>query len=249
MRPRLNPSFSSCLSKLALCGLVGCLPLLGFDGQRTETVLKTITGQDFKVISSKKEPLAATSFAIVEGPGGSRFAALVSDDGELILPLQGLTPLGVKDTNSALELALFEVEKHNRNMQETSALALLNKYDKRLLKLPSSNPANKVTKIYMILDTRCPYCAQKVEQLDSYLDKGAVEVLIVGILGEKSSARAAGYYAELAAATTTAKKKDLLKKVFDPKYTPGKKLESIESEISKAALDAGITSVPFIVVR
>lgn len=101
----------------------------------------------------------------------------------------------------------------------------------------------------MILDTTCPYCAQEVMQLDKYLQDANIEILMVGILGQKAHARAAGFYQEFPEATTKEKKIALLKKVFDPSYTPKSGNNELATKMSEATLAAGVQGVPYMIKK
>ncbi len=212
---------------------------------KIQSLLKERTTMDFKVISNDVAPLNGASFVVVESPSGERLALLVSQDGSYIIPLaDGITTI---NTQNALKIALDNVNGYNKNMKDKNVLALFQKHKNSVLRIPANAVTQKTT--YMILDTTCPYCLQEILRLEEYLNKGNLEVLIVGILGQKAYNRAAGYYSEFPHAKTKEQKISLLKKIFEINYTPKNLNEKLAKEITEDIIAAGVQGVPYLIIK
>ncbi|RDU64240.1 hypothetical protein CQA53_07770 [Helicobacter didelphidarum] len=209
-----------------------------------QKLLKEQTNTDFKVVSNATDSLKDASFVIVESPNGERLALISNKEGTYIVPLN----IGVGNaTNSPLKIALDNVNRYNHDMKEKSVLAVFKKYPDSILKIPAMTSTKNTT--YMVLDTTCPYCVNEIHQLDTYLKRGNIEILIVGILGEKASKRAAGFYAELPNAKTREQKIALLKKIFTRDYMPQNGNEEKAKLMSDSAFMAGVQGVPYMILK
>lgn len=213
------------------------------DSKTVQNLLKERTNLDFKVISNKKEPLKDASFVVVESPSKERLALLVSSDGTYIIPLtEGISS---NNTNNSLRLALDNINQYNKNMKDSNVLALFQTYSNSVLKIPAAKQTKNT--MYMILDTTCPYCLQEVKHIDDYLKEANIEILMVGILGQKAHNRTAGYYQELPNAKTREQKIALVKNVFKADYAPKTGNNELATRISEASLAAGVQGVPYII--
>ncbi len=210
-----------------------------------QQLLKDRTSLDFKVISNSKDSLKGISFVVVESPSGERLGLLASQNGDYIVPISD--GISANNSNNSLKLAIENVNQYNKNNKDTKVIELFKKYEEFILKIPSSNKTKNTT--YMILDTTCPYCLQEVSMLDQYLKDSNLEILIVGILGQKAHNRAAGYYQELQGTKTREQKINLLKKVFKRDYSPTITNEAIATKMSEASLEAGVQGVPYIIKK
>lgn len=227
--------------------LACCVPAFSVDTKQVEDLLKSRTNMDFKVISSDSNVTKDSSFVVVEAPSGERLSAIVSNDGKFLVPLSD--GVGSGDSKSRLELAISNVQKYNKDKKDEAVLALFKKYDKHVLKIQANANVENKTKTYMIIDSTCPYCLQEIQQLDSYLNKGDLELLVVGILGQRAFNRSAIYYGEFPKAKTREQKISLIKKAFKQDYDGKSKNESIAREIADSTLSAGVHGVPFIMVK
>ncbi|RDU69716.1 hypothetical protein CQA66_08895 [Helicobacter aurati] len=239
-----NPPLAT---KIALAALLCCTPAFSLDKQRIENLLKSRTNMNFKVIASDAHVFKDVSFIVVESPSGERLAAIASNDGKFLIPLN--EGIGDEDSKNNLQIALDNVEKYNKTKKDAAVLALFKKYDKHILKIQANKNAKGKTKTYMIIDTTCPYCAQEIHQLDNYLNRGDLEILIVGILGQNAFNRAATYYGELSKAQTREQKITLLKRIFESNYNGKTKNEALARELSDSTLAAGVQGVPFIIIQ
>ena len=208
-----------------------------------QKILKARTNLDFKVISNTQEPLKGASFVVVESPSKERLALLVSQDGTFIVPL--VDGISSSSANNALSLGINSVNQYNKNMKDSNILALFKKYNNSVLKIPAAKTTQNT--IYMILDTTCPYCLQEVMHLDDYLKEANLEILMVGILGQKAQNRTAGYYQELPNIKTREQKIALIKKVFKADYAPKTGNNTLATQISEASIEAGVQGVPYII--
>ncbi len=208
-----------------------------------QKLLKDRTSLDFKVVSNSKDSLKGASFVVVESPTGERLALLASQDGTYIVPISD--GISNNNSNNSLKNAVENVNKYNKDMKDTKVLALFKKHSQSILKIPSSSNTKNTT--YMILDTTCPYCLHEVSVIEEYLEKANLEILIVGILGQKAHDRAAGYYNELQGAKTREQKIALLKKVFRSDYAPKSLNNNVAKQMSEASLAAGVQGVPYII--
>lgn len=210
-----------------------------------QSILKDRTNLDFKIISSNSEPLRDAVFVVVESPSGERLSLLASKDGSYIVPIaDGIS----SSTNSnSLKTAIQSVSKYNKDMNDKNVLSIFSKNPDSILKISSSSNTKRV--IHMVLDTTCPYCLQEVKHIDDYLKNANVEILIVGILGQRAQERAAGYYAELPNAKSREQKIALLKKVFEADYKPTKSNAKLSNEMTSLVIGAGVNGVPYIIGR
>lgn len=208
-----------------------------------QKLLKERTSLDFKVITNTNEPLKDASFVVVESPTKERIALLVSGDGSYIIPLAD--GIGIGLPNGALVANMQAVQKYNQDIKESAVLALFQKHANSVLKIPASKTTKRTT--YMILDTTCPYCLQEIVHLDDYLKEANLEILMVGILGQKSQTRAAGYYQEFSSAKSREQKIALLKKVFRADYAPKVGNNALATTISEESVAAGVQGVPYII--
>lgn len=205
--------------------------------------LKENTKLDFKVISNTQEPLKDASVIILESPNKERMALLVSKDGSYIIPLA--EGIATSNSGSALRASIDGVNKYNKDMKDSKILALFKKHSSSVLKIESTKPSKNT--IYMVLDTTCPYCLQEIAHLDDYLKDANLEVLMVGILGQKAQNRTAGYYQELQSVKNRDQKIALLKKVFRADYAPKVGNNDLATRISEESLAAGVQGVPYII--
>lgn len=220
--------------------------LLAQDSSKVvQKFLKENTKQDFKVISNTQEPLKDVSIMVLESPSKERVTLLVSKDGSYIIPLTD--GIAINNGNSALRTSIDGVNKYNKDMKDSSVLTLFKKHSNSVLKIESSKPSKET--IYMVLDTTCPYCLQEVMHLDDYLKEANLEVLMVGILGQKAHNRAAGYYQELQGVKNRDQKIALLKKVFRAEYAPKVGNNDLATRISEDMLASGVQGVPYIIRR
>ncbi|MWV61113.1 hypothetical protein DCO58_11350 [Helicobacter saguini] len=220
-----------------------CNFALALDTNALQKRLKELTSVDFKVVSNK--PASDASLLIVQSPSGERLIFLASSDGSYIVPLNGGLPLS--EAKSALRASVEGVSVYNKDLKDSNAMKVLQKYTNYTLKIPAATKTTKTT--YMVLDTMCPYCLQEVNKLDSYLKDSNVEVLMVAFLGAKSQKRTAGYYEELQKVTSRDDKIKLLKKVFTKEYDPKTGNDKITKEITESTIAAGIEGVPYMIFR
>lgn len=209
--------------------------------------LKDNTKLDFKVISNTQEPLKDASIIVLESPNKDRMILLVSKDGSYMIPLTDGISTTTSNNKTALQTSIEGVNKYNKDMKDSNVLALFKKHSNEVLKIESSKPSK--TTIYMILDTTCPYCLREVSHLDDYLKKANLEVLMVGILGQKAHNRTAGYYNELQHVKNREQKIALLKKVFRADYAPKVGNNELATRISEESLAAGVQGVPYIIEK
>lgn len=202
-------------------------------------------GVDFKIMSFK--PASEANLLVVQADSGERLIFLASSDGSFIVPLSLSDAVLLSNAKSALRTSLESVVIYNKDLKDTNALKLFQKYTDYTLKIPAATKTTKTT--YMILDTMCPYCLQEVNKLDDYLKDSNVEVLMVAILGEKSQKRTAGYYNELQKVTSRDDKIKLLKKVFTKEYSPTTLNEKIAKEITESTIRADIRGVPYMIFK
>lgn len=230
---------------LSIIGLsISAYTALAQDSNKAvQKLLKERTNLDFKVVSNTKEQLQGASFVVVESPNKERLALLVSQDGTYIIPLTD--GISSNNTNNALKLGLDGINQYNKNMKDFNVLALFQKYNNAVLKIPSAKTTQST--MYMILDTTCPYCLQEVAHLDDYLKEANLEILMVGILGQKAHNRTAGYYQELSNIKTREQKIALIKKVFRADYAPKTGNNELATQISESSLAAGVQGVPYII--
>lgn len=215
------------------------------DSKAVQKLLKERTNLDFKVISNTQETLKGASFVVVESPSKERLALLVSQDGTYIVPLTDGISSG--NSNNALRAGIDSINQYNKNMKDSNVLALFKKYDNVVLKIPAQKDSKRTT--YMILDTTCPYCLQEVMHLDDYLKEANLEILMIGILGQKAHNRVAGYYQELPSIKTREEKIAFVKRVFRADYAPKTGNNELATQVSEASLAAGVQGVPYIVKR
>ncbi len=208
-----------------------------------QQLLKERTKLDFKIIANTQEPLKGASFVVVESPTKEHLALLVSQDGTYIIPL--VDGIASNNANNALRAGLDGVNQYNKNMKDTKVLALFQKHTDVVLKIPATKPSKNT--IYMVLDTTCPYCLQEIMHLDDYLNEANLEILMVGILGQKAHYRAAGYYQEMVGVKTREQKIALLKKVFRSDYAPKIGNNELATQITEASFAAGVEGVPYLI--
>lgn len=213
------------------------------DGNAMQQKLKELTSVDFKIVSSKAA--SDTELLVVQSPSGERLIFLASSDGSYIVPLSNGLPLS--EAKSTLRASVEGVSVYNKDLKDSNALKLFQKYTNYILKIPATTKTTKTT--YMILDTMCPYCLQEVNKLDIYLKDSNVEILMVAFLGERAQKRTAGYYDELQKVTTRDDKIKLLKKVFTKEYAPKTFNEKITKEVTESTIKAGIEGVPYMIFR
>lgn len=205
-------------------------------------VLKERTGLDFKIISSRD---FKSNIVIAESPTGERFVLLSSSDGSYIVPIND--GIALNDSKNELKSTIQSVGVYNKNLKDTRILKVFKQQEKNVLKIPAKNPTSKT--IYMVLDTTCPYCLKEIDKLDSYLQEGNLEVLMVAFLGPKAQKRTAGFYEELPKAQSRDDKIKLLKKVFTKDYAPSSGNDNVTKQMTESTIAAGIDGVPYIVVK
>lgn len=201
--------------------------------------------KNFEII--KAEPLSNALSVVVVESSGERGMFVIENNTQRIFNIEALVNEPNKANVEMLRRTYAELTAYNASKKENAILDSIKK-NKGISFSLGENKKGQVT--YMVLDSMCPYCKDKVDTIEEEMKKGKMEIIIVGFLGEESAKRANYFYKNIVNAKNDKAKIELLKKVFNKNI----RIEDEEAnknaqEATQAVIDAGIDGVPYSFVR
>ncbi|PAF49711.1 hypothetical protein BKH43_06375 [Helicobacter sp. 13S00401-1] len=208
--------------------------------------LKLALHSKFSILKIEDAKAKGLKIVTIKGDNGLQTSVLTNEDGSVVIAPdpEGIVT-GNKPFIGMIQASITENNNANKALVDKNALALFKTYKNDVITLKANKSSSKT--IHMIVDTTCPHCKQEIDNLNSYLDKGNVEILVAGLLGVEAMNRASGFYEELPKAKTQEQKIALLKKVFEHDYNPNVKDNNTALKISDSVEKSGVHSIPYII--
>ncbi|PAF44628.1 hypothetical protein [Helicobacter sp. 11S02629-2] len=208
--------------------------------------LKLALHSEFSIVKIEDSKAKGLKIVTIKGDNGIQTSVLTSEDGSVVIAPdpEGIVT-GNKDFIGMIQASITDNNAANKVLVDKNALALFKTYKKDVITLKANKPSTKT--IRMIVDTTCPHCKKEIDNINTYLDKGNVEILVAGLLGVDAMNRASGFYEELPKAKSQAQKLALLKKVFEDSYSPSVKDNNTALKISDSVEKSGVHSIPYII--
>ncbi|WP_104637207.1 DsbA family protein [Helicobacter felis] len=235
-----------------ICAMCVCVGLLSAEGVGDNVV--NLIQQQVKKEVRVLEVLPLNSdknfqVVVVEDPETKYHIPLLANkDGSVVLGLGNVFFSKDNQDIALLNGVYHKTSLHNFKQGNGAKLnALFSGLPKSyVIDLVSKN--KKAKNIYIVSDPRCPHCQEELRHVRERLKDANVHMVVVGLLGQKSTLKAADILTQIKQARNTETKIALLEKIYATNYEPGEvsddKIQEVE-KITKQILETGIESVPF----
>ncbi|WP_158655711.1 DsbA family protein [Helicobacter cynogastricus] len=234
----------------AMCVCAGLLSAKGV-GDNVVNLIRQQTKKEVRVLETL--PLKSDKdfqVVVVEDPETKYHIPLLANkDGSMVLGLGSVFFSKDNQDIALLNGVYHKTSSHNFKQANGAKLNAL------FSGLPKDYVINLVSKnknaknLYIVSDPRCPHCQNELRHVHERLKDANVHMVVVGLLGQKSTLKAADILTQIKQARTTEDKIAMLEKIYATNYEPGEvsddKIQEVE-KTTKKILATGIESVPFI---
>lgn len=228
--------------------IVFCIAsLLLLSSDIKDNIVKTFKAEEIEVQVIDIKPLnSGLSIAVIEQQNGTRIPIFATNDGKNVMGIAEPLIFSNEGYQDIMREVYKNVMEYNKQRSDKTLLENLNKDAWIALKGDAKSGS-----VYLILDANCKYCKQEFLKIDQMLkDYKEVKIVFCGLLGFDSLQKAAHIYKEIRSIPQQKEKIAYLEKIFDNKIKVSDKINlDFVKKINQTALDAGVTGVPYIIIK
>ncbi|WP_104697483.1 MULTISPECIES: hypothetical protein [unclassified Helicobacter] len=221
--------------------------LLLWSSDVKENIIKTFKIEEIDVqVIEVKELNSGLSIAIIQQNNGVRIPIFTTNDGKNVMGIAEPLIFSSDHYQDIMRDVYKEVMDYNKQRSDKAILENLNQ--NAWINFKGNAKSGSV---YLILDANCKYCKQEFSKIDQLLkDYKEIKVVFCGLLGLNSLQKAAQVYQDIKSITQQKDKIAYLKKIFSDEVKISDKLNTdFIQKINQVAIDAGITGVPYIIIK
>lgn len=230
---------------------VAALALVGIaHASKLSDMLEKVIGEKTKILKEiplKEDP--NLKFVVLQTSSGEK-AVIMANKAESVIYVVP-APQAFITANEQDSAALIDevrmIQQYNENFKTHKAVkdVIAKIPQDYIISLKGKNPKKTY---YIVSDPLCPHCQNELQNIEKRLQNGNVKMIVVGMMGEQSSKKAAEIYREAKKSKSDSDKIALLKKVYNPNYKSSGGDEKIVQDVTKALIGKDkVNGTPYII--